>query len=323
MARGDIFPQSQTAFGSYTRGAASELANTSPGISTQFFDQWNFGFGLAWELDFWGRFRRAVEAADHSLEASCASYDDVLVTLLGDVASNYVQVRTLQQRIELTRSNVELQEKILDTAERLFKSGRRNELDAHQARSTLAQTQAQIPQLRIALRQACNRLCVLLGMPTCDLEQQLGPGPIPTAPPVVAVGIPAELLRRRPDVRRAEHLAAAQGEQIGIAEAQLYPAFFITGTLGWQAENFPDLFTPGGLNAGVGPAFQWNILNYGRIRNNMRVQDARFSELVTAYQNTVLRANAEAEDGLVAFLRSQERARFLDTSVSSTIWRST
>jgi NodT family efflux transporter outer membrane factor (OMF) lipoprotein len=317
IAQGNMFPQSQTAFGSYQRGASSEAANTAPGIANQFFDQWNFGFGLAWELDFWGRFRRAVDAADSSLNASCANYDDVLVTLLGDVASNYVQVRTLQQRIELTRGNVDLQERVVTIANKRFKAGRKNELDAHQARSNSAQTEAQIPQLRIAMRQACNRLCVLLGMPPSDLERELGPGPIPTAPAVVAVGIPAELLRRRPDVRRAQHLAEAQGQHIGMAEAELYPMFFIAGTLGWQAENLPQMFTSSGLNSSVGPAFQWNILNYGRIRNNMRAQDAKFWQLVANYQNTVLRANAEVEDGLVAFLRAQERAKLLDNSVVS------
>ena len=317
IAQGNLFPQTQTAFGSYQRGASSEAANTAPGIASQFFDQWNFGFGLAWELDFWGRFRRAIASAENSVEASCANYDDVLVTLLGDVATNYVQVRTLQQRIQLMRENVDLQDRILNIADKRFKAGRKNELDLHQARSNQTQTQSQIPQLQIALRQACNRLCVLLGMPPSDLEKELGPGPIPTAPSVVAIGIPAELLRRRPDVRRAERLALAQGERIGMAEAELYPAFFISGTLGWQAENLPELFTSSGLNSSVGPAFQWNILNYGRIRNNMRLQDAKFWTLVTSYQNTVLRANAEVEDGLVAFLRAQERAKLLDTSVAS------
>jgi hypothetical protein len=135
-------------------------------------------------------------------------------------------------------------------------------------------------------------------------------------PAVVAVGIPADLLRRRPDVRRAELLAAAQGEQIGIAEAELYPAFAIDGTLGWQSENFSQLFRSKALTGNVGPVFQWNILNYGRIRNNMLAQDAKFKALVMDYQETVLRADAEVEDGLTAFLNAQERAQLLDASVA-------
>lgn len=317
IAQGNIFPQSQNVSGGYQRAAASEVANGAPGITSQFFDQWAFGFNLSWELDFWGRFRRAIAAAEHSLDASCANYDDVLVTLLGDVASNYIQVRTLQHRIELARTNIELQSRIFEVAEKRMKTGARNALDAHQARSDLTNTKSQIPQLRIALRQACNRLCILLGTPPRDLEQELGSGPIPTAPSEVVIGIPVELLRRRPDVRRAEHEAAAQAEQIGIAEADLYPMFGINGTFGYQAMNFPELFSSKAITGNIGPVFQWNILNYGRIRNNMRLQDARFQRLLTVYQNTVLRASAEVEDGLVTFLRAQERAQLLDESVSS------
>jgi len=319
IARGEILPQQQYAGGGYQRWAASQNAGTAPGYSSQFFDQWNFGFNLSWELDFWGRLRRAITAAEDTMDASSANYDDVLVTLLGDVATNYVEVRTVQDRIRLAQENVKLQQEIVRTAERRFKVGsvRAHAVDAPQARSNLAQTESHIPQLYAELRQACNRLCVLLGLPPAELEKQWGLGPIPSAPATVAVGIPADLLRRRPDVRRAERQAFAQGQRIGIAEAELYPAFFINGTLGYSAENLPQLFTSDSLTAVVGPAFQWNILNYNRIRNNIHVQDARFQALVATYQNTVLRANAEAEDGLVVFLRAQERAQALDKAVAN------
>ncbi len=315
ISQGNLFPQTQGAYGSFQRIGASQVASDWPG--TQFFDRWNAGFNLSWELDFWGRMRRAILAAEDTLEASAANYDQVLVTLLGDVATNYVQIRTIQERIELVRSNADLQRRILTIADRRFKAGKKNALDSHQARSTLAQTESQIPALKIELRQACNRLCILLGIPPRDIEQEFGPGPIPSAPSTVVIGIPAELLRRRPDVRRAELQAASQGQQIGIAEAQLYPMFSINGSLGYQANDFPDLFTSPALNSSIGPQFQWSILNYGRIRNNMRAQDAKFWALVAVYQNTVLKANAEVEDGLVAFLRSQERAQLLDHSVTS------
>ena len=164
--------------------------------------------------------------------------------------------------------------------------------------------------------QAVIRLCILMGMPPEDLTKQLGIGPIPIAPATVVAGIPADLLRQRPDVRRAERLAAAQAEQIGIAEAALYPIFSIDGTLGWQAGNFSQLFTPGALSSSVGPAFSWQILNYGRIVNNMHYQDAKFRELVVAYQAAVLQANAEVEAGMSVFLHAQERTVHLDTSVA-------
>jgi len=237
------------------------------------------------------------------------------VTLLGDVAANYVQLRTLQKRIEVAASNVQLQRETLILADARFKAGTTSELDVYQARSTLEQTEAEIPELEISLRQANNQLCILLGIPPEELQAKLGAGQIPTAPPEACVGIPADLLRRRPDVRRAERQAAAQCEQIGIAEAALYPAFSLDGTIGYSAERFQDLFKPDALRGNVGPSFQWNLLNYGRIRNNVRFQDARFQELVLAYQNTVLAADQEVENGLVTFLKAQERTKLQTASV--------
>jgi outer membrane protein TolC len=212
---------------------------------------------------------------------------------------------------------MELQARMINIAERRLRAGSRSAVDCHQARSNLAQTEAQIPQLRLAMREACDRLCVLLGESPTALEKELGAGPIPSAPPVIAVGIPADLLRRRPDVQRAERLAFAQGEQIGIAEAELYPMFAINGAIGVESDRLGELFTSRALTGTVGPVFQWNLLNYGRIRNNVRVQDARFQARVAAYQETVLRANAETEDGLAMFFSAQERAVMLDKSVAS------
>ena len=336
IAQGELFPQLQDATGAYRRQGTSLSAPSGFFSPKRYFSQWNYGFNLAWELDFWGRFRRAVAAADAQLDASVEGYDDVLVTLLADVAANYVQVRTLQERIKLLEENVELQKGVLTFVETRFKAGFRvNELDVDQAKSTLAQTQAAIPQLESDLRQANNRLCVLLGIPPEDLRKtidlwraidagkteevrkKLGIAYIPTVPVEVAVGIPAELLRRRPDLRRAERLAASQCQQIGIAEAELYPAISFSGTFGFQARDFKDLFNSRAFNGSVGPSFQWNLLNYGRIANNVRLQDARFEELVLAYQGTVLQAQAEVEDGVVAFLRAQERAKLLDESVAA------
>ena len=154
-----------------------------------------------------------------------------------------------------------------------------------------------------------------MGIPAMDLQSLLGTGAIPSAPPQVAVGVPCDLLRRRPDVRQAERLAAAQGEQIGIAEAQLYPTFSLGGVINWQAGNLHDLFTPAAFNGSVGPQFQWNLLNYGRLQSGVVYQDARFKELVVAYQQTVLQANQDAENGIVTFLRSQVQEKLLRESV--------
>lgn len=323
IAVGNFFPQTQQATGDYQRYAVSTAVPNRSNVRSPFYSQWTYGFTLAWELDFWGRFRRAVESANHSLDASVEDYDYVLVTLLGDVGTYYAQVRTFEQRIAYARANVELQRQTLKIAEARYKAGTTGELDVLQARSTLEQTEGQIAELEISLRQANNQLCVLLGIPPEELRSRLGPGHILTAPAEVAVGIPADLLRRRPDVRRAERQAAAQSAQIGVAEADFYPHISITGTINYSAGT-PLLprpavlggpVTPMALEGNIGPTFQWNILNYGRIMNNVRLQDARFQELVAAYQSTVLTAAQEVENGLVTFLQAQERAKFQAASV--------
>ncbi|HTQ37810.1 MAG TPA: efflux transporter outer membrane subunit [Pirellulales bacterium] len=312
IARGEFFPQSQTANGSYTRF----------GVGQNFFSSWNFNFNLNWELDFWGRFRRAIIAADETLDASVYNYDDALVTLLGDVATDYVQVRTDQERIRLLDNTVKVQENVLTFIDTQLKSGFHGitDLDHAQALSNLKQSQAQIAQLQIDMRSNENALCTLLGIPTVDIEPLLNSAPkrnIPVTPETIVVGVPADLLRRRPDVRAAERNAASQAEQIGIAEADLYPAFTINGTLGWQAARLGNLFTPQAFNSNVGPSFQWNVLNYGRLVNNVRLQDATLRELVATYQQTVLSADEEVEDGIVTFLKSQERAKLLRDSVDA------
>jgi len=314
---GNIFPQTQTMTGDYTRNVLSrEDANPlAPGLK-RWYSQFGYGFNLSWELDFWGRFRRAVEGDQASLDASVEGYDDVLVTLLGDVAVNYTQYRTTAQRIKYAQENVALQRKTLEIAEGELAAGVVGEVDVDQARSTLEQTEAGIPELQIAQRQYANALCTLLGIPPEDLEARLGSRAIPTAPPEVAIGIPADLLLRRPDIRQAERQAAAQSAQIGIAQAEFYPHVSIDGTIGVSAQRFSDLFREGALAGNVGPTFTWNILNYGRIRNNVRLQDGKFQELVATYQNTVLNANQEVENGLVQFLRAQQRAKFQAASVA-------
>jgi NodT family efflux transporter outer membrane factor (OMF) lipoprotein len=319
IAIGELFPQQQQANGSYTRQALSvETVNrTASGSAKRFFGQWNYGFNLAWELDFWGRFRRSIESADDNLDASVENYDAVLVTLLGDVATNYVTIRTLQERIKLAIGNVDLQRRTLEIATARFKGGTATELDVDQAQSTLSQTESEIPLLQTQLRQANNQLCILLGVPPEDLGPRLGAADIPVAPTDVAVGIPADLLRRRPDVRHAERLAAAQCAQIGIADADFYPRIALDGTFGYAAEHFNKLFVPAAFNGSFGPTFTWNVLNYGRILNNVRAQSAQFQALVAVYQNSVLTAGAEVENGLVFFLKAQERVKALTTSVDA------
>lgn len=317
IAVGEFFPQQQDMFGGYSRNAISKSVANSSFIPDRFYSQWEGGFNLAWELDFWGRYRRAIEAADADLDASVENYDDVLVTLVGDMAQNYVQLRVFQQQLALVRANVELQRLTLELAEARFRGGQTSELDVDQARSNLAQTESLVPQTEIQIRQTNNAICVLLGIPPADLAAMMGPGPIPTAPVSVAVGIPAELLTRRPDIRRAEREVAAQCARVGVAEAELYPHIAVTGTIGVAAENTSNLFNSNSMLGSFGPSFQWNILNYGRLLNNIRYHDARLQSTVLAYQNTVLSAGAEVENGLIAFLKSQQATQALAESVQA------
>jgi len=290
-----------------------------------FYSDWTAGFNLSWEVDFWGRFRRAIESANASLDASVENFDNVLVTLLADVAANYVQYRVAQMRIKIARDNIQSQEKLLALADRQFKVGTATSVDVEQLRTLLEQTRSTIPFLQIALGQANDTLCILLGIPPRDLEAELGPGPelnaepLSTIPTWVAAGIPADLLRRRPDVQSAERQVAAQSAQIGVAEADLYPTIYINGTLGWDAFDLSRLFESRSFFGTITPNFRWNILNYGRIVNNVHLQQARTQELIATYQNQVLTAAQEVQTALRGFLRSQEQAENLARSVKSAV----
>jgi NodT family efflux transporter outer membrane factor (OMF) lipoprotein len=317
IACGNLFPQVQQANGSYTRFKLSEqIANP---FKEPHFDNWATTLNGSWELDIWGLFRRSLESADAALDASVEDYDNVLVILLADVASSYLEFRTFQERLTYTRQNVEIQTRGYQLAEDRFKAGATSERDVQQAKQILEQTKALIPDLEKGMRQAGNSLCVLLGIPPEDLTRVLGAeGVIPPTPIEVVVGIPADLLRRRPDVRRAERLAAAQCAQIGVAVAEFYPHIAINGTIGVAAAQFSHLFDVPSAGVGsIGPSFTWNILNYGRILNNVRLQDARFQELVYTYQDTVLTAGREAEDAIIGFLKAQQRTESLGESVKA------
>jgi NodT family efflux transporter outer membrane factor (OMF) lipoprotein len=319
IAQGNLLPQEQYAFGDYSRiKLSSEVANPTPVL---WFSDWRFGLSGSWELDFWGRYRRAIEAADAELNASVENYDDVLVILIADVAANYVQYRTFEQRLVYARSNVLTQNSAFELANDKFQHGATTERDTSQAKQLYEQTEALIPVLEIGKRQAANRICTLLGIPPTSLDTTLGKGNgVPTAPREVIVGVPADLVRRRPDVRRAEREVAAQSARIGVAVSDLYPHLSVLGTIGVEAEEFGDLFdTPGSMIGEISPGFRWDILNYGRLVNNVRVQDARFQQLAYTYQDRVLTAGREVEDAMVSFLQSQEQYKHLNSGVTSAV----
>ena len=317
IATGNLFPQQQEATAQYSRSAMSKNAypfDIIP-LPKYYYDNWSAGFDAAWELDFWGRFRRAIQSADANLNAQVESYDNVLVLLQAEVATNYIQMRAYEERLTLAQKNVELQRETLRIVTLREQRGLVTELDVQQATTNLGATESLIPVLRNGHRRAQNRLCILMAQPPYRLAQTINsPGSIPIPPQEVVVGIPGELLRRRPDVRQAERQAAAQSARIGIAESEFYPHIAITGSIGWQAEDAGRLFEPSSFIGGIGPGIRWNILNYGRIGNNVKVEDARFQRAVLNYRDTVLRANEEVENGIIGFLTEQDRAKSLDKS---------
>lgn len=315
IAAGNLFPQMQEAFADISHNAVSgNIANLPPGFR-RWFDDNAVGLNLSWEIDFWGRFRRGVESADATLDASIENYDDALVLMISEIASNYVQIRTFQQRLKYVEANLNDQRTFVKQAETRLEGGVARRIDTAQSNSNLSNTLALKEQLELGMRLANNRLCVLLGIPVRDLvTERLGDGPIPVARPELGFGMPVDLLRRRPDVRRAERLVAAQSARIGIATANLYPRFTLIGSLGYEAEHFGDLFNSKSFFGTIGPDMRWDILNYGRLLNGIRVEDAVFQTRVLEYQSTVLRAGREVEDGIVTFLRAQTQTRHLERS---------
>jgi len=309
--------------GSTGSGAASAATSPTSGSSTlPAFWESQLGFAASWEPDFWGKFRRAIESADADWLAALANYDSTLVTLTADVAGAYIQIKTLERRLAIARANVDTQRESLKIARARFRYGTASQLDPDQAETALETTRASIPPLEAQLRQAENALCLLLGLPPSHLAEELAGAPeVLKPPPQVAVGIPRDLLRRRPDVRNAEYQAAAQCARIGVAKADLLPALSLNGTLSFVSTDagtlrLSDMFQWGSRSIQAGPSVQWDILNYGRITNNVRVQDARFQELLIAYQSTVLQAQHDVENALTAFLRAQETATVLARGVA-------
>jgi NodT family efflux transporter outer membrane factor (OMF) lipoprotein len=318
IAAGELYPQTQQATGSLQYNRLSGSSPLAAFSRNPEYWQSQLGGQASWELDFWGKFRRGIESADASLLATLADYDNTLVTLTAEVANSYITIRTAQERIHIARENVKTQQENLKIAEARFQNGTATQLDVEQARTSLLNTQASIPPLETQLCQARDALSVLLGLPPSDLRELLGgPSGIPVSPPQVIVGIPADLLRRRPDVRKAERQAAAQSAQIGVAESAFYPHISIDGTIDYQADRFQNLFNVRALSGSVGPSFRWDILQYGRLLNNVRAQEAQFYQLVEAYEQTVLNANQEVENGLVTFLRAQERYQLQKKSVDA------
>lgn len=274
-------------------------------------------FDSSWELDLFGGIRRSVEAAQAELEAGRADVRDVLVSLMAEVAVNYIEVRTYQQRLDITWANIRTQEKTYEMNKSRYEAGLIDELAEQQSLRNLETTRSQIPRLKSGLRAAKNRLAVLLGQEPGSIDKLLAAEKeIPQVPPRVAVGIPAEAMRRRPDIRRAERQLAAQTARIGVATAELYPKFRLLGTIGLEAlqSNFLDAQS---RFWGIGPGVSWNIFQGGALRLNIDLQTERQKETLLFYKSTVLQALQEVENTLTAYAKEQLREESLEKAVAA------
>ena len=294
-----------------------------PGASRQFgeleTDLFQNGFDASWEIDVFGRVRRAVEAAEADIAAAEENRRDVLVSLLAEVARNYVDLRGLQRQLAVADRNIVAQQDAAELTAARYDAGLTSELDVAQARALLATTQSQIPALDSAAKQAIHRLGVLLGQEPGALLARLSPAaPIPMTPVEVAVGLPAELLRRRPDVRRAERELAAATARVGVATADLYPRLTLTGIVGLQSADLVDLAENASRFWAAGPiALAWPLFDAGRIRSTIEVQNARQEQAIAFYERTVLIAVEDVENALVAFVREQVRRQALARAVDA------
>jgi NodT family efflux transporter outer membrane factor (OMF) lipoprotein len=320
---GNLFPQQQGVSGQLNYSRINDsVSSQAPGIRSDYLSDQAL-FAATWEIDFWGKYRRGIESDRAAFLESVAAYDDAMVTLIADVASTYVNLRTLQERLQVAARNLETQKESLRIATARFNAGATAELDMQQAATQFAQTEAQLPLLQEAITQNRNGLAVLLGVRPDEIDRQLtGPAVIPVAPASVAVGIPKDLLRRRPDVRAAGLQAASSSALIGVAKAGLYPSFSLSGEFGYSANNEGDNslsdianWQNRVVNAGAGVVMP--IFNYGRLMNQVRVQDAQFQQAVLQYQNTVLAAQQEVENGLAAFANQQSALVSLNRAAES------
>ena len=310
IAIGNQFPQQQQATGSAARQKANNIT----------FSNYSLGFNLGWEIDFWGRFKLQVESAAAELDASVADYDGVVVSLVAQVAQTYILIRTFQDRLEVNKENIKYQAESLRITRAKSTAGDVSELDVNQAESLLNNTRASTSALEISLRQLKNSLAILLGRPPQDYSYLLSErSAIPPPPPEIALGMPQDIIRQRPDIRGAERRLAAQSAEIGFAVTELYPHFSIGGSIGTSAENNNDLFESTSEIWNLSGMFEWNIFNYGRLKSNVRVQDARFQQLLVDYLNTVLLAQSDVENAIIAYLKSHEQLQSLDAAAAASL----
>jgi len=281
-------------------------------------DSFQAGFDASWELDLFGGTRREIEASKAYTEAAEENRRDVLVTLSAEVALNYIELRSAQNLLDIANDNIRIQKKTLELVRSRFEAGLTSELDVKTAEAQLSTTQSSVPGLESDIERSIHGLGVLLGREPGALKDELAPtASLPATPPEVPVGLPSELLRRRPDVRGAERELAAATARIGVATADLFPRFSLTGSFGGQSNTLDGLKLGANQLWSIGPGIKWPIFDSGRIRANIRVQNARQEQALTAYEKTVMISLEDVENALVAFAKEQSRQVSLSEAVDA------
>jgi multidrug efflux system outer membrane protein len=320
IANGRKLPQVD-ASGEASRTEPSDngiLAPIEPlgGVSSHSLFQ--LGVDASWEIDVFGRVRRTIEAAGATYQASIEDYRDVLVTLFAEVALSYIDIRTAQQQIVYTKANAEDQQAAMALAQDRYDNGLSSKLDVVQAKANLAMTQSMIPQLQISLNLALNRLAVLLGQDAGSLQTELfKTHSIPKPEKAVGIGVPADVLRQRPDIRRAERLLASQTAKIGVATAALYPRFSLSGSFGLQSRSLDTLFNSSSATWFLGAPMQWNLFSGGQVQSNIQVQQEKTQQLLLSYENMVLSAIEEVENAIAGYDLNLVRIQHLQEAVSA------
>jgi len=276
------------------------------------------GLDASWEIDLFGRIRRSVESATAQYQGTLETERDVMVVLFAEVAGNYIAVREYQNRLVYARQNIEIQKKALELARVRYGSGLSSRLDVVQAQATLGITEATLPNLRTGRDQALNRLAVLLGVEAGTLQEEFAAtADIPSPTGHIALGLPLDVVRQRPDIRAAERRLAAQTAQIGVATAALYPQFTLSGFVGLQSRSVGDLFNGDSKMWGVSLPFSWNLYDGDRIRSNIELQKALTEQRLLEYRQSVLKALAEVENALAAYNNERERQAALRKAVAA------
>jgi len=276
------------------------------------------GFDASWEIDLFGGVRRSVEASQADYEAAVEEMRDTRVSLAAEVAIAYVDIRAYQTRLRVTRDEIASQEETLFLLTALSEAGRGDELAITQARYNLESARAAIPDMETSLEKSMNSLAILVGQPAGSLRDSLtSPQPVPAVSAELAVGIPADVLRRRPDIRMAERQLAAETARIGQAEAQLYPQLNLKGSIGLESTTFAKLFSEPTSLWSIGPSVSWPIFHAGELRNQVNIQTEQQQQAFFSYKTAILTATEEVENALTAYAKEQEKKRHLELALEN------